>query len=223
MDTSINADESELFGTPSNVDESPRTASHMKGRYIVPKAPKEVRDEAQEALTAALDQVPDTIHFNQRGKRTTATLYVVNLEFTASTQELKDELNKEFQRICVENVVIPRKDGKYHCYAFVTLSWAKASKVDPSGICTIYSEMLRVKSRQINLRELDSKNDTTSPDDSVSSENINKMDQMKDDLKRQIDENEQQIKKHKKQVAVWIQKHTSCLGSNAEGGSSYMC
>ncbi len=60
MDTSNNSDESELFGSPSYVDESPRTASHMKGRYLVPEAPREVRDEAQEALTAALDQVPDT-------------------------------------------------------------------------------------------------------------------------------------------------------------------
>jgi hypothetical protein len=103
----------------------------MKGRNIVPKAPKEVRDEAQEALTAALVQVPDTIHFNQRGKRTTVTLYVGNLEFKASTQDLKDELDKVFQRIRVENVVIPRKDGRSHGYAFVTLSWAKASKVYP--------------------------------------------------------------------------------------------
>ncbi len=52
MDTSINSDESELFGSPSYVDESPRTASHMKGRYMIPEAPKEVPDEAQEALTA---------------------------------------------------------------------------------------------------------------------------------------------------------------------------
>ncbi len=42
MDTSINADESELFGTSSDVEESPMIASHMEGRYIVPKAPKEV-------------------------------------------------------------------------------------------------------------------------------------------------------------------------------------
>ncbi len=60
MDTSINADESELFGTPSDIDSSPkvkasteslipaelernpRSASHVKGRYIVPKAPKKV-------------------------------------------------------------------------------------------------------------------------------------------------------------------------------------
>jgi hypothetical protein len=62
----------------------------MKGRYIDPKAPKKVRDEAQEALTAALDQVPDAIPFDRRGKRATATLYVGNLEFKASTKDLKE-------------------------------------------------------------------------------------------------------------------------------------
>ena len=85
MDTSISADESEIFEAPSDIDASPtikaltespipaeskrnpRPASYIKGRYIVPKAPKKVRDEAQEALTAALDQVPATIHSDQRG------------------------------------------------------------------------------------------------------------------------------------------------------------
>ncbi len=65
--------------------------------------------------------------------------------------------------------------------------------------------MLYVKSQQIYLRELDSKNDTASSDDSVSSEYINNMDQMIEDLKRQIDKNEQQIKKHKQEVAASIQ------------------
>jgi hypothetical protein len=59
----------------------------MKGKYIVPKAPKKVQGEAQEALTAALDQAPDIIHFDQRGKRTTATLYVGNLEFKTSIHQ----------------------------------------------------------------------------------------------------------------------------------------
>jgi hypothetical protein len=197
MDTSISADEleSELFEAPSDIDASPsiksstespipaeskrnpRPASYMKGRYIVPTAPKKVRDEAQEALTAALDQVPATIHFDQRGKRTTATLYVGNLEFKASTKDLKDELDAEFYEIRVEDVVIPRKDSTSRGYACFTLSWAKASKVDPSDICTIYSGMLYVKSLQIYLCELDSKNDTASSDDSVSSEYINNMDQ----------------------------------------------
>jgi hypothetical protein len=72
--------------------------------FIVPTASKKVRDEAQEALTAALDQVPATIHFDQRGKRTMATLYVENLEFKASTKDLKDALDKEFDEIRVEDV-----------------------------------------------------------------------------------------------------------------------
>ncbi len=65
--------------------------------------------------------------------------------------------------------------------------------------------MLYVKSRQIYLRELDSKNDTESSDDSVSSEYINNMDQMIEDLKRQIDENEPEMKMHTQQVAASIQ------------------
>jgi hypothetical protein len=70
---------------------------------------------------------------------------VGNLEFKASTKELKDELDREFQRIRVEDVVIQRKDGRSRGYAFVTLSWAKASKVDPSDICKIFSGTLYVK------------------------------------------------------------------------------
>jgi hypothetical protein len=146
MDTSISADESELFEAPGDINASPRRiastespipaeskgnprpTSYKKGRYIVPTAPKKVRDEAQEALKAAHDQVPAAIHFDQRGKRTTATLYVGNLEFKASTKDLKDALNAEFDEIRVEDVVIPRKDGRSRGYAFVTLSWAQALK-----------------------------------------------------------------------------------------------
>ncbi len=47
--------------------------------------------------------------------------------------------------------------------------------------------------------------DTASSDDSVSSEYINNMDQMIEDLKCQMDENEQEIKMHKQQVAASIQ------------------
>jgi hypothetical protein len=112
----------------------------IKGRYIVPTAPtgKEVQDAALEALTPALDQVSDTIHFDQRGKKTTATLYVGNLGFKASTKDLKEALDRVFHKIHVEDVVIPRTDGGSRGYAYVTLSWAEASEVDPSDICTSY-------------------------------------------------------------------------------------
>jgi hypothetical protein len=98
------------------------------------------------STTDAHDQVPDTIHFDGQGKRTTATLYVGNLDFKASTKELKDAIDREIHKIHFEDVVIPRKDGRSCCYVFVTLSWAKASKVDPSDTCKIYSGTLYVVS-----------------------------------------------------------------------------
>ncbi len=45
-----------------------------------------------------------------------------NLEFKASTKDLRDALDTEFDEIRVEDVVIPRKDGRSCDYAFVTLS-----------------------------------------------------------------------------------------------------
>ncbi len=69
--------------------------------------------------------------------------------------------------------------------------------------------MLYVKSLQIYLCELDGKNNTASSDDSVSSEYINNMDQRIEELKRQIDENEQEMKIFRQQGAASIQYHTS--------------
>ncbi len=80
-----------------------------------------------------------TIHFDQRGKRTTATLDVGNLEFKASTKDLREALERVFHKIHVADVVISRIDGRSRGYAFVTLSWAQASKIDTSDNCTIYS------------------------------------------------------------------------------------
>ena len=101
--------------------------------------------------------MPETIHFNQQGKRTNATLYVGKLEFKASTKELKDVLDRVFKKIHVEDVVIPLKDGRSCGYAFVTLSWAKGSTIDPANIWKKNSGLLDVNSRPIYLRELDGK------------------------------------------------------------------
>ena len=67
------------------------------------------------AMGDALVKVPDTLHFNRRGKRTMETFYVGNFEFKASTKELKDELDEVFCKIHVEDVVIQRKDGRSRC------------------------------------------------------------------------------------------------------------
>ena len=71
-----------------------------------------------------------------------AAFYVGNLEFKASTKELKDELDKVLCKIHVEDVVISRKDGRSRGYAFVTLSWARASNFNPFDICKLYSGIL---------------------------------------------------------------------------------
>ena len=101
--------------------------------------------------------MPDAFHFNRRGKRTTATHYVGNLEFKSSTKELKDELGLVYKKNNVEGVVIPFKDGRSCGYGFVTLSWANGSTIDPANIWKKNSGLLDVNSRPIYLRELDGK------------------------------------------------------------------
>ena len=149
---------------PVRSERNPRSVNRAKGKFQVPKEPKDVQDKADKEIKDALGKVPDAIHFNRQGKRTTATLYVGNLEFKASTKELKDVLDRVFKKIHVEDVVIPLKDGRSCGYGFVTLSWAKGSTIDPDNICKVYSGMLNVNSRPIYLRELNSKDN-----DSVSS------------------------------------------------------
>ena len=148
--------------------------NRVKGKFQVPKEPKDVQDRADKAIKDALGKVPDAIHFNRQGKRTTATLYVGNLEFKASPKELKDVLDRVFKKIHVEDGVIPLKDGRSCGYGFVTLSWAKGSTIDPDNICKVYSGMLNVNSRPIYLRELDSKDNAPSSKNGVSSSFIEK-------------------------------------------------
>ena len=224
MDTSINLDGSGLLGSSSNfnasqetealMDTSPsivrskrnsRSARQTKGRYNVPKEPEKVRDKAQESLSEALDQVPDTIHFNRKGKRTKATLYVGNWEYKASKKELNDVLDAYLQRIRVEEVVLPKKDGRPSGFAFVTLSWAEASNVDPSDICKLYSGMIDVKSRPIYFRELYSKVESVASDDSVSSEYLEQMDRLIEELQCKLDENNRRFKNLGGQVDALIQ------------------
>jgi hypothetical protein len=129
--------------------------SQKKGRYIVPTESKKVQDKADERIYDALDQVPDEVHFNPEGKRTTKTLYVGNLDYNTDSGHLRKVLRKYFRyRIKVDAVTVPDDNGKSRGYAFVTLSWTKAANVNPSDICKLYSGMIEVNTRYIYLREL---------------------------------------------------------------------
>jgi hypothetical protein len=61
----------------------------------------------------ALDQVPDTVHFDRKGERMTATLYVGNLEFNASEDDLHKALGELFKKVRLEQVAIPRGNPGY--------------------------------------------------------------------------------------------------------------
>ena len=81
-------------------------------RFVCPKEPKICRIQADENLEKALGKVPDAAHFDEGHKRKTATLYVGNLNFQASEDDLSDALNVIFKRIRVEKVTISQRNGK---------------------------------------------------------------------------------------------------------------
>lgn len=137
------------------------SARNEKPLFICPKERKKDRDEAYERIRNALDQVPDTVHFDKAGKRKTATLYVGNLQFKASVEDLSNALNRIFKRIQVEKVTIPQRNEKSLGYAFIELSWAAGAPVKMFDICVTHSAMVFVNSRPIYFRELNDKGTTT--------------------------------------------------------------
>ncbi len=108
----------------------------------------------------ALDQVDPSVHFNPKGKRETATLYVGNLEINANEQDLRQALDRIFKRIRVDNITIPRVDGRSK-YGFIEISWANHAPVKLADLCIKNPGMIQVNSRPIyfcELRNKDAKN-----------------------------------------------------------------
>jgi len=100
---------------PIGSDASPipvRSAQDRRRQFTCPKEPKKDRDEAHERTCDALDQVPDIVHFKKAGLRKNATLYVGNLAFKASEEDLSNALSQIFIRVQVEKVTIPQENGR---------------------------------------------------------------------------------------------------------------
>ena len=146
-----------------------RSAQDRRKQFTCPKEPKKDRDEAYERTCNALDQVPDIVHFKKAGLRKTATLYVGNLAFKASEEDLSNALSQIFIKIQVEKVTIPQENGRPRGFAFVDLSWAADAPVKMIDICIAQSAMIFVNSRPIYLRELDGEADSESSDRSMGS------------------------------------------------------
>ena len=104
-----------------------------------------------------LDKVDKSVHSNPQGKRRSDTLYVGNVEYNATEQDLREALDKVFKRIRVEKVTIPRVNGR-SMYAFIEISWARSAPVKVSDLCTKNNNgMIKVNSRPIYFRELRNK------------------------------------------------------------------
>ncbi len=97
------------------------------------------------------------MHFNPQSKRDTATLYVGNLEYNASEQDLCDALDLISPRIRVEKITIPRVNGR-SMYGFIEILWVHGAPVKASDLCTKNNDgKLKVNSRPIYFRELRNK------------------------------------------------------------------
>ncbi len=95
-----------------------------------------------------------SVHSDSDCKRDSATLYVGNLEYNASEQDLRVALDPVFQKIRVEKITIPRVNGR-SLYAFIDILWAHCAPVKPSDICIARnSGKLQVNYRPIYFREL---------------------------------------------------------------------
>ena len=91
------------------------------------------------------------MHKSQKA-RSTVTLYVGNIEFNVTEEDLRESLENRLGLIVVENITIPRVNGK-SMYGFFEFSWPEAAPVEVSDICTLFTG-LEVNSRPVYFREL---------------------------------------------------------------------
>jgi RNA recognition motif-containing protein len=99
-------------------------------------------------------QVPDNIHFDLNRQRHTTTLYLGNLDYNASEQDISKALAPVFQKIRVENVTIPNVNGR-SVYGFIDISWAHDILIKESDICTTFNTgKVQVNGRPIYFRPL---------------------------------------------------------------------
>jgi hypothetical protein len=115
---------------------------------------REDRVKAQVRINAAHKQVDPSVYLDLKVKRTTETLYVWNLEFSTSVDDIYlaiGSFNSDVAR--VENVTIPRVNGKL-IYGFIKLSWPQCIPLNQEDVCIRRSGMIQVNSRQIYFREL---------------------------------------------------------------------
>ena len=131
-----------------------RKESKKRGGYIHPVESKEDRSAAGARIIKSLDKVDKSVLSNPQGKRRSDTLYVGNIDYNASEQDLREALDPFFQRIRVDKITVPKVNGR-SLYAFIEISWPERAPVKTSDICINYNAgTIQVNSRPIYFREL---------------------------------------------------------------------
>jgi RNA recognition motif-containing protein len=124
------------------------------GSFVFPKASEKDITAAYNRIQKALMQVPDYAHFDLNRQRNTTTLYLGNLDYNASEQDLSKALAPLFQRTRLENITIPKVKGR-SVYGFIDISWDHDVMIEESDLCTIYtSGKVQVNGRPIYFRPL---------------------------------------------------------------------
>ncbi len=115
---------------------------------------KEDRVKAQVRINAAHEQVDPSVYLDLKVKRTTETLYMGNLEFSTSVDDIFlaiGGINSDFVRVEKLEVTIPRVYGKLK-YGFIELSWPPRVPLNLADVCIRRSGMIQVNSRPIYFR-----------------------------------------------------------------------
>jgi hypothetical protein len=106
------------------------------------------RVKAQERINAAHEQLDPlaSVYLDQKVKRLTETLYVGNLEFSTSVDDIYLAIGGiKSDLVRVEKVTIPRVDGRSK-NVFIELSWPQCVPLNLADVCIRRSGMIQVNS-----------------------------------------------------------------------------
>jgi hypothetical protein len=102
------------------------------GSFVFPTASVKARTEA----SARIKQAWNFAHHNLKGPRNTTTLYLGNLDYNASDEDIAKVLVPIFSPACsVDNITIPRVNCR-SLYGFIDVSWVNGVPMQDSDFCT---------------------------------------------------------------------------------------
>jgi hypothetical protein len=141
------------FDDTNSDEQSPSPQRYERDSFVAPRAREKDYIKARNKILTAMNQVPDTIHYDYEGPRKTGTLYVGNLEFSTSLADLGNELERHLDKIRIEDIIIPKVNGRSK-YGFLKISFADAVSFKHADLCDMFSGRIQVKGRSIYLRPL---------------------------------------------------------------------